>query len=133
MTRSIAQKEIETDFATWVEDLLHSFGYFLAHFRPAKTDKGWRTAVSCDGAGFPDYIAVKPSRCIVAELKSEIGTVTPEQRRWLDLFAGVEVVETYLWRPSDREEIEQIVLLGHVPNLIESAEFKSSWLNRRKE
>ena len=130
--------ESEADFSTWVEDLLARFGFTVAHFHAGMTSrtytnkKGetrsvWVTPVSCDGKGFYDYVAVKVPRFLLIELKSEDGTVTPEQQHWLDMGAQIEVVETYLWRPSDRPEIEQIILLGHVPNLIERAEFKSSW------
>lgn len=119
-------KETEADFATWFEDLLHRFNWTLAHFRPAKTEKGWRTAVSCDGAGFPDYICISPvtpdgtRRLLVVELKSATGKVSPEQQAWLEMFAQVESAEVYIWRPAYREEIEQTITLGHTPNLIES-------------
>ncbi len=122
-----APRESEGDFATWVEARFAILDFKVAHFRPAKTDKGWRTAVSCDGKGYPDYNALKPPRCLFVEIKSENGKVSPEQAQWLNSFAGIEVVETYLWFPSDREEIEAILSLGHVPNLIERHSFKSAW------
>ncbi len=60
----LIEQESETAFATWVEDVLQRFNWTVAHFRPAKTEKGWRTAVSCQGKGYPDYNAVKaPDAC----------------------------------------------------------------------
>lgn len=57
--------------------------------------------------GFPDWIFVKNGRLIAAELKSDTGTVKPEQRAWLDALSEVPGVEVYLWRPSDLDEIAE--------------------------
>jgi hypothetical protein len=43
--------------------------------------------------GFPDVLALKGPRLVVAELKSEHGKLTPEQARWLAAFRAVERVE----------------------------------------
>lgn len=131
MTRKNELRESEADFASWVEEMLQRFGYRVGHFRPAETKKGWRTAVSCDGKGFPDYVAIKGERQIVAEIKAQDGKPTAEQRDWLDSFNGV--AETYLWRPADRDEIGQIILLGHTPNQIERLELETAWVNRRSK
>ena len=51
----------EKTFQRQVIDLLHLFGYRVAHFMPAMNAKGqWRTPVSADGKGFPDLVAVRP-------------------------------------------------------------------------
>jgi hypothetical protein len=73
-------------------------GWMVAHFRPAKTDKGWRTAMQGD-AGFPDLALARGGQTILAELKSEKGRVSAEQKLWLAASHG------YLWRPSDWESI----------------------------
>jgi hypothetical protein len=44
----------EADYMRAIIDLDCLLGYRVAHFRPAKTDHGWRTAVSANGAGWPD-------------------------------------------------------------------------------
>jgi hypothetical protein len=91
-------------------EVAHLFGYRVAHFRPAKTSKGWRTAVAADGAGFPDLVLVNPiqQRVIWAELKSESGIVSLDQQAWLDALvaAGEEV---YTWRPRDFDEAVEIL------------------------
>ena len=62
----------------------------VAHFRPAKTEKGWRTPVAADGKGFPDLVLVRGDRLIFAELKGPRGRVSPEQQGWLDALQKVE-------------------------------------------
>lgn len=124
----------EPQFATQVEDLLKRFGWRWCHFRPARTIHGWRTALT-GHEGFPDYVAVRPPRLIIAELKSNKGKVLPAQQEWLDdlkacriavadnievptgqKIFGVPVVqaaivnpEVYLWRPDDIEEIAEVL------------------------
>lgn len=98
----------EHDFTNQVLQLAKLYGWRSAHFRPARTAKGWRTAVSGDGKGFPDLILVKGQRLIVAELKMARGKWTIEQMDWMKAFenAGVKV---FCWRPDDFEEIKKIL------------------------
>jgi len=92
-------KLTEAEFGSQVEGLLNLYGWRWCHFRPARTQNGWRTALS-GIAGFPDYIATKNGVLIFFELKSERGQVTPAQHEWLeDLKAAGQRV--YVWRPSD--------------------------------
>src|SRR4051794_25194224 len=60
-------------------------------------------------AGFPDVVAVRGTRLIMAELKREKGTVTDAQQAWLDDLARVETLETFLWRPRDWRSIEEVL------------------------
>jgi uncharacterized protein YndB with AHSA1/START domain len=116
MSLEITEKKYtEPEFATQVEHLLKMFGWHWCHFRPARTEHGWRTAIS-GHKGFPDYIAVRPPRLLVFELKSERGKVSPEQQEWLDILGqlkddpyGESTVEVYLFRPSDIEEIAEVL------------------------
>jgi len=113
----MTKKYTEGEFAGQVEDLLERFGWLWCHFRPARTMRGWRTAVT-GHKGFPDYVAVRPPRLIFAELKSEKGEVSPEQTEWIDTLRKCETKtpkmfrgqpEVYLWRPSQIEEIAGIL------------------------
>ena len=81
-----------------------------AHFRPAKTAKGWRTAVQGDGKGYPDLLLLRGTRGVVIELKSMAGKVRTEQEEWLNAFAYVGF-ETYILRPSDwlSEQIQDLL------------------------
>tara|TARA_Y100000310_G_C20163888_1_gene570467 strand:- start:158 stop:457 length:300 start_codon:yes stop_codon:yes gene_type:complete len=57
-------------------------------------------------AGFPDLCLVRPPYMLMAELKSDEGTVKPAQEEWLGALKLVtEPLETYLWRPSSLEDI----------------------------
>lgn len=111
----------EDDFLTQVIDLAHIYGWKVAHFRPAQTKHGWRTAVSAEGKGFPDCVMVRDGQLIFAELKSEKGKVSEAQQEWLDLlnevsdasrdyvYDEVRIVHIYLWRPSDFDSIVEIL------------------------
>jgi hypothetical protein len=102
--------ELESEFQAKVIETARLLGYRVAHFRPALTKHGWRTAVSADGAGFFDLVMVNPVRfrVIYAELKSETGKLSPEQKEWADamLKAGQEV---YCWKPNQFDEVAKIL------------------------
>jgi len=91
----------EADLLGQVLQLAKVFGWARAHFRPAKTEHGWRTAVQGDGAGFPDLILVRPPRLVVAELKAARGRLEADQQQWLDWFRSVPGVDVHVWRPAD--------------------------------
>ena len=97
----------ECDFSTAVEDLLKLFGWKYHHSRPARTEHGWRTALS-GHKGFLDYIAVRSSRLLIFELKSEKGTISREQKEWIDALRETGVI-VEIWRPSDWDRIEGIL------------------------
>jgi len=106
-----ANKISERDFQQQLIDLAHIYGYRVAHFRPARTEKGWRTPVSADGKGFPDLIMVNPhqKRLIAIECKANGKKPTPEQEEWLEVFDYVPGCESYILRPSDFDEVQEIL------------------------
>ncbi len=108
--RKHEKRESEGDFLSWVIDYAHLKGWLAAHFRPAKTEAGWRTAVQGD-AGFLDLVLARNGVVIIAELKSEIGTLSPPQEAWLAALQGdgESTALWFVWRPSDREQIERIL------------------------
>lgn len=73
----------EDDLLTAVLDLCALLHLRTAHFRPARTARGFRTAVQGDGIGWPDLVIVGPHRVLYRELKSARGTVSAQQRAWL--------------------------------------------------
>ena len=89
--------------------LAHACGWLVYHQRPARTGRGWRTAIQGD-AGFPDLVLARDQvtidpnyrgRLIVAELKTEQGKLTQAQLEWIQALGLTHSIETYVWRPSD--------------------------------
>jgi hypothetical protein len=97
----------EADFQRTVTDTLRLFGWRWTHFRPARTDRGWRTPLSGD-AGFPDVVAVRGDRVLWAELKAEKGRLSDEQAKWLAAL-GMAGQSVHCWRPSDWPTIEELL------------------------
>ena len=93
-----------------IVELAGMLGYMVAHFRPAKTEKGWRTAGSYDAAGFPDLVLAGRSRVLFIECKSDRGRVSMEQAEWMDQLEWTPG-EVYLWRPEhwNSGEVERIL------------------------
>jgi len=63
--------------------LARLLGWRVAHFRPARTARGWRTPVEADGAGWPDLVLVRGSLLLFRELKGDGGRLRAEQEWWL--------------------------------------------------
>lgn len=116
----------EDDWQQQVVDLAQALRWRVAHFRPARTLDGWRTAVAADGKGFPDLVLVRGPRLLFVELKTDRtgSKLSPEQQQWVadleavaNALAGpvsrgmatreglpgivTPALEVYVWRPSD--------------------------------
>jgi hypothetical protein len=76
------------------------------------TLRRWRCYHAFDarksGPGFPDLVFVRMNRLIFAELKSDIGKQTAEQRAWQFALQQTKA-EVYLWRPADWLKIQEIL------------------------
>lgn len=111
--RAGRRRKPEADFQKLVIDFAHLHGWKVAHFRPARVRRGgkeiYETPVGADGKGWPDLVLTKGARLVAAELKSERGVVSAEQRAWLDRLA-VAGVEAHVWYPIDWQTIQ--VTLG---------------------
>ena len=95
----IGKMEIpEKDLQQQVEQLLRLFCWRYYHT--------WNSRRSAQG--FPDLIALRRERHLVAELKKEGGEPTPEQQNWLDEFEEVGF-EVYIWRPADVEQAAKVL------------------------
>jgi VRR-NUC domain len=91
---------LEADLQDAVIDTARLLGWRVAHFRPARTEKGWRTPVAADGKGFPDLVMVRRERLIFAELKAAGEKLRAEQVDWLAALEHADC-ELYVWRPID--------------------------------
>jgi hypothetical protein len=91
-----------------------------------------------EGTGFPDLVALKGPRLLVAELKAETGKLGKGQPEWLEAFGvfaaavaahvaeqdpgrranlreghgGLPVVEVHVWRPSDWDTLHAVIRGG---------------------
>ena len=72
---------------------------------------GWMSYHTYDSRrsekGFPDLVLVKPPVVVFAELKTDKGRTSEEQRIWLEQLGLCTDIEVHLWRPSDWDEIEE--------------------------
>ena len=110
MTQWVTEKEFQAS----VQELAVPCGWRTYHVHDSRRqvrDRGGLPAYVGDKdiKGFPDLVLVRPPRTIFAELKKEKGRVTPEQRQTLNLLGECPGVETYLWRPSDWDQIMDIL------------------------
>lgn len=81
-----------------VEQLAEYCGWWVWHDNDSRRNR----------AGWPDLVLLKPGRLIFAELKTDTGKLSAEQRRILSMLkmSGQEV---YIWRPTDFETIRGIL------------------------
>jgi len=114
--RLIAVNMSEEALLKNILDAARKLGWRSAHFRPAKTEQGWRTPVSGDGKGFLDLVLLheRMHLVVVAECKTMKGELTKEQEGWLYSWrcAGVPAL---VWRPDAwLDGTIQRVLEGHL-------------------
>jgi hypothetical protein len=90
----------EDDFVRRIIDTAHLYHWKVTHFRPARTERGWRTPVQGD-AGFVDLVLAKAGQVLLVEVKTDRGRVRPDQLEW-----AMEIGPSYrLWRPADWDQI----------------------------
>lgn len=89
----------EADLQSAVIDLARFHGCIVAHFRAARTAKGWATPVAADGKGFPDLVIVGTG-VLYRELKSDRGYLSREQQAWLCALTAAGQ-DADVWRPAD--------------------------------
>jgi VRR-NUC domain len=97
MPPSVAMSERE--LLSVVLETARIFGWRTAHFRPAQTQHGWRTAVGGDGAGFPDLVLVR-DRVLFVELKVGRNTLREEQAAWARALESAGA-EFHVWTEHD--------------------------------
>jgi Holliday junction resolvase len=96
--RDDAQRITEKDLQSTIVDLLHLYGWITYHTFDSRRST----------PGFPDLVAIKGTRLLALELKSDLGKVTEEQYGWLRAFAGVTRVEAFVVRPENVDELNLI-------------------------
>ena len=109
----------EAELQRLVTDMAELYGWEWVHFRPARTDKGWRTPVSGPlGKGWPDLVLVRERdrRILFVELKREGGVLSEHQADVLLSLATIAVdsclgLAVHVWWPS-------LVTSGEVERLL---------------
>lgn len=97
----------EAAFMQTVTNLATHLGWRWYHApenRPIRMSNG-RVRKQHVVPGFPDLTLVRDDELIFAELKTEKGQVRPEQVEWLAALENVPGVDTFIWRPSDFDDI----------------------------
>lgn len=100
MNPLLAENVTEADWTAQVIKTAKLHGWMAVHYRPARTDKGWRTALEGD-RGAPDLLLARDGEVLLAELKSQRGTFRPGQREWLAALGPHGCV----WRPADSDAV----------------------------
>ena len=80
-------------------DYLRMRGWLVAHFRPARTERGWRTPGQYDAQGFPDLAIARDGQVELIEVKSGRGKTTDHQAAWLAASNG------FLLTPKTLDEL----------------------------
>jgi hypothetical protein len=90
----------EAELLKGILDVARILGYRTAHFRPALTKHGYRTAVQGDGKGWPDIVLVGHGRILFRECKVGRNVLSPEQHDWIRALeaAGADVG---VWHETD--------------------------------
>jgi hypothetical protein len=90
-----------------VTELATIYGWSWVHFRPARTERGWRTPVEGPlGKGWPDLVLVHPlkRRTLYVEIKRELGDDLTADQFYVMSMLRAAGCETFVWRPGDLTE-----------------------------
>jgi hypothetical protein len=91
---------LEEPFVDRVIDLAKRCGWLVTHFRPARTQRGYRTAIQGD-KGFCDLVLARRGVVLIRECKTDAGQLRPDQRAWLAELGPIAAV----WRPRDWDSV----------------------------
>lgn len=94
----IAEAVAEKDWQAQIVDYASLRGWWVYHPHDSRRST----------AGWLDLTMIRPPRIVFAELKTERGRVTREQKAMIARL-GLCDAEVFLWRPSDWAEVEQVL------------------------
>lgn len=69
----------------------------------------WATAVTPEGKGFPDILAVRGNRLLLIEVKAMRGRISVDQSRWGRLLKPITEVGYDVLRPSDQARLLKLI------------------------
>jgi hypothetical protein len=61
--------------------------------------------------GWPDLALVRTPRFVLSELKTDrpSSKLTAKQEEWLELLRTIPGIEVYVWRPSDFDDMREVL------------------------
>ncbi len=95
MTNSITEAQLQN----WLRDLAGVLKWAYHH--------PWTSVHS--SSGLPDTLLVRPPRVLYVECKRENTKLSPAQIGWMELLKQCPGVETFVLRPSNRDELERMM------------------------
>lgn len=95
----MAHDMAEATLVDRIVELAGDMGWRAYHQRPARTARGYRTALQ-GHKGFPDLVLASGQQTIFVECKSHTGQLDADQRRWRDVLTAGGA-DWRLWRPMD--------------------------------
>lgn len=103
--RALARAMTEDQLKDAVLGAAALHGWLVHHDRPARARRGgeerYETAIEGD-AGFVDLVLAHPRHGVLfRELKTERGSLSDDQRAWLDALSGSGRADVGVWRPED--------------------------------
>jgi hypothetical protein len=114
----------EAEYTATIIDAARILGWRTAHFRPARTVHGWRTAVQGDAKGWPDLVLVHPDAGYVwfVELKrDDAPKLRLEQDLWRLWLIGAGAVHYVVKVPSGLDGfIESLQIAARHPKPVTS-------------
>ena len=94
----------EAEFQLKVQRFAEEHGWKWLHIPRSRVGKAWLTRARGPLAkGWFDLLLIRRERAAVAELKTKVGRMKPEQEEVAGWCAGA--LEVYTWRPADWPEI----------------------------
>ena len=99
----------EKVFTKQVVDLARWSGWLVFHPLTAMNKAGRYATFTHGDIGYPDLTMVRNGQVVFAELKAKRGVTSDEQDEWLRRLGECDYVSTYVWRPSDWDEIEKVL------------------------
>lgn len=98
----------EAAFQRQVEDRLDELGWKWLHIPRSQTGKRFRTMTTGPlGKGWPDLLVCRGYRIFVIELKTDKGSLSPDQEKVLDILN--EAIPVEVIRPKDWDRLEQVL------------------------
>lgn len=93
----------EADLQTLIVDVAEQYGWLVFHDNDSRRNN----------AGFPDLVLVKPPRVVFIELKSDKGTLRPEQQVWMGRLLECDTIASAVVRPEHLELVTNYLMSKH--------------------